>query len=62
MIPKDAITEWNQFAPWSSEVQVEQDLIICKALVEIYKDNYLADHLAFRGGTALHKLYLHPQL
>ena len=61
MIPKDAITEWNQFAPWSSEVQVEQDLIICKALVEIYKDNYLADHLAFRGGTALHKLYLHPQ-
>lgn len=61
MIPKDAITEWNQFAPWSSEVQVEQDLIICKALVEIYKDNYLADHLAFRGCTALHKLYLHPQ-
>ena len=61
MIPQAAITEWNQFVPWPNEVQVEQDLIICKALVEIYKDDYLADHLAFRGGTALHKLYLHPQ-
>ena len=61
MIPQTAITEWNQFVPWPNEVQVEQDLIICKALVEIYKDDYLADHLAFRGGTALHKLYLHPQ-
>lgn len=61
MIPQTAITEWNQFVPWPNEVQVEQDLIICKALVEIYKDDYLANHLAFRGGTALHKLYLHPQ-
>ena len=61
MIPQTAITEWNEFVPWRDEVQVEQDLIICKSLVEIYKDDYLAKNLAFRGGTALHKLYLHPQ-
>ena len=61
MIPQTAITEWSEFVSWRDEVQVEQDLIICKALVEIYKDDYLAKNLAFRGGTALHKLYLHPQ-
>jgi predicted nucleotidyltransferase component of viral defense system len=30
-------------------------------LVAIYNDEFLASHLAFRGGTALHKLYLSPQ-
>lgn len=40
---------------------MEQDLIICRALVSIYSDPFLQEHLAFRGGTALHKLYLEPQ-
>jgi predicted nucleotidyltransferase component of viral defense system len=29
--------------------------------VAIYNDDFLASRLAFRGGTALHKLYLSPQ-
>jgi predicted nucleotidyltransferase component of viral defense system len=29
-------------------------------LVSIFSDNFLNENLAFRGGTALHKLYLHP--
>lgn len=40
---------------------VEQDLIICRALVSIFSDPFLSSQLAFRGGTALHKLYLKPQ-
>ena len=32
-----------------------------QSLDRIYKDPYLASHLAFRGGTALHKLFLSPQ-
>ena len=40
---------------------IEQDLILCRALVSIYNDTFLAEHLAFRGGTALGKLYLKPQ-
>lgn len=40
---------------------VEQDLIICRALVSIFSDEFLASQLAFRGGTALHKLFLQPQ-
>jgi len=61
MIPERAIIEWREFAPWIKEVMVEQDLIICRALVAIYNDEFLSSRLAFRGGTALHKLYLSPQ-
>lgn len=61
MIPEFAIREWNEQVPWTESEQVEQDLLICRALTEIYKDEYLASHLAFRGGTALHKLFLAPQ-
>lgn len=61
MIPQAFITEWSNTVPWQTNEQVEQDLIICRALVEIFSDPFLRDHLAFRGGTALHKLYLHPQ-
>lgn len=60
MIPQSYILEWSQHVPWKSNEQVEQDLVICRALVEIFSDEWLASKLAFRGGTALHKLYLHP--
>ncbi|MDD3480433.1 MAG: nucleotidyl transferase AbiEii/AbiGii toxin family protein [Paludibacteraceae bacterium] len=61
MIPEYAIKEWNKTTPWHRNEQIEQDLIICRALVALFNDEYLAEHLAFRGGTALHKLYLQPQ-
>jgi predicted nucleotidyltransferase component of viral defense system len=60
VIPRAFITNWKQTAPWISDAQVEQDLVISRALVEIFSDNLLADNLAFRGGTALHKLYFAP--
>ena len=60
MIPADFITEWRAHAPWVRDQQVEQDLILSRALVEVYKDPALAETLAFRGGTALYKLYLAP--
>jgi len=34
--------------------------VISRALVEIFSDTVLAESLAFRGGTALHKLFLGP--
>lgn len=57
MIPRNFIQEWRQNAPWSQDAQLEQDLIICRALVEIFSHPELAVNLAFRGGTALFKLY-----
>src|SRR5659263_571477 len=61
MIPQAYITEWSNNVPWQTNEQVEQDLVICRALIAIFSDEFLAASLAFRGGTALHKLYLHPQ-
>ncbi|MDX1919939.1 MAG: nucleotidyl transferase AbiEii/AbiGii toxin family protein [Candidatus Caenarcaniphilales bacterium] len=61
MIPQAYITEWSNFVPWKTNEQIEQDLVICRSLVEIFSDEFLSSRLAFRGGTALHKLYLKPQ-
>jgi len=61
MIPRRYIDEWKQNAPWPDNSQVEQDLIIERALVQIFSDDLLRSNLSFRGGTALHKLYLSPQ-
>ncbi len=60
MIPQAYITAWRKKAPWQEDFQVEQDLVIERALMAIYSDPYLKERLAFRGGTALHKLYLSP--
>ena len=61
MVIETAIREWNKSYPWQTNEMVEQDLIICRALVALFNDEYLASHLAFRGGTSLHKLYIQPQ-
>ena len=61
MIPVAYIREWRNLVPWQETDMVEQDLVICRALVEIFNDSYLAENLAFRGGTAIHKLFLSPQ-
>ncbi|MGO9837780.1 MAG: nucleotidyl transferase AbiEii/AbiGii toxin family protein [Polyangiaceae bacterium] len=60
MIPRAHITAWRAHAPWATDAQVEQDLVISRALVEIFSDPFLARTLAFRGGTALHKLFFQP--
>jgi len=60
VIPLDYITEWRQMAPWAQDAQVEQDLVISRALVHLFQQDELSTLLAFRGGTALYKLYLSP--
>ena len=51
MIKERCIREWNEFVPWKDMLMVEQDLIICRALVSIFADDFLRENLAFRGGT-----------
>lgn len=57
MIPKDFVTEWRDRAPWVLDRHVEQDLVISRALVELFSREPIAESLAFRGGTALYKLH-----
>ncbi len=57
MIPAQNIVAWGLEVPWTEQRQVEQDLIISRAVVEIFSDDMLRDGLRFRGGTALNKLH-----
>ena len=56
MIPRDYILAWSAKAPWPDLRQVEQDLIICRALCDLFNAPALKGKIAFRGGTAIHKL------
>lgn len=57
MIPAQNIIAWSGQAPWAEQRQVEQDLIISRALVALFGDPFLAGEVRFRGGTALNKLH-----
>ena len=56
MIPLAYIQAWSQHAPWPDLRQVEQDLIISRALCDLFSAPGLEGKIAFRGGTALNKL------
>jgi predicted nucleotidyltransferase component of viral defense system len=56
LIPRAYIQAWSAKAPWPDLRQVEQDLIICRALCDLFNAADLRDRIAFRGGTAIHKL------
>ena len=62
MIPEAAINQLRKTAPWPQNAQVEQDLILSRALVEIFQDEGISKSLVLRGGTALHKLYVDEPL
>ena len=57
MIPAQNVVAWGNVVPWADQRQVEQDLIISRALIEIFSDESLRTALRFRGGTALNKLH-----
>jgi len=62
MIPAAHLDAWQQHAPWPGEVDIEQDLIMSRLIVEIANDPLLRSELAFRGGTCLHKLHAREPL
>lgn len=56
MVPAAHIDAWRAHAPWPSEVDIEQDLVLSRLIVDIASNPLLGKELAFRGGTCLHKL------
>lgn len=56
MIPTSHIQQWTARAPWPDPRQVEQDLIISRALCDLFSSEQLQGKIAFRGGTAINKL------
>jgi predicted nucleotidyltransferase component of viral defense system len=62
MIDAQSLLIWREKAPWVDSVQVEQDLVITRALVDIYNHPLLRKELIFRGGTALQKCFFNTPM
>lgn len=60
MIQQSHLTAWQAHAPWDKRSKIEQDLRLSRAVAAIFSDDILAEHLALRGGTVLHKGHLAP--
>lgn len=58
MIPEAFILAWQSEAPWPERDQVEQDLLLSRAMIELFSDDILNEKLLFRGGTAIYKLHV----
>lgn len=46
--------------PWAERYQIEQDLLLCRAIEALFSDDFLKGQIAMRGGTVLHKIHLAP--
>ena len=57
MILQRQITQWRSKAPWPYLDQVEHDLVLSRAICDLYASPVVSENLVFRGGTALHKLF-----
>lgn len=62
MIPISYVQAWRMKAPWPDARQIEQDLIICRALCGLFNAPALKGQIAFRGGTAINKLLFRQPL
>ena len=58
MIPRANITAWRLQVRWPANEQVEQDLVLSRALVAMFGRELVAGQAALRGGTALQKLFI----
>ena len=59
-ITRQDILTHQAVVPWSAQYQVEQDLLLCRAMVALFDDEFLSSQIAMRGGTLLHKVHLAP--
>lgn len=59
-ITRQDILAHQTVVPWAAQYQVEQDLLLCRAMVALFEDKFLSAQIAMRGGTLLHKVHLAP--
>jgi hypothetical protein len=59
-ITRQDILAHQAIVPWAAQYQVEQDLLLCRAMVALFDDKFLSSQIAMRGGTLLHKVLLAP--
>lgn len=59
-LTKQDILAHQQFVQWPIQRQVEQDILLCQAMIALFNDPFLKTQIAMRGGTLLHKVHLDP--
>ncbi len=59
-ITRQDVLAHQAVVPWAAQYQVEQDLLLCRAMVALFDDTFLSSQVAMRGGTLLHKVHLVP--
>ena len=47
MIPEIYIEQWRNSFGWQTLAQIEQDLIISRALVDLYNNEHIKNNLVF---------------
>jgi predicted nucleotidyltransferase component of viral defense system len=59
-ITRQDILAHQALVPWAAQYHIEQDLLLCRAMVALFDDKFLSSQIAMRGGTLLHKVHLAP--
>jgi hypothetical protein len=60
VIPRAHVVAWRAEAPWPLDSQVERDLALSRAIIDMFGDPDVSSGVAMGGGTALHKILLRP--
>jgi Nucleotidyl transferase AbiEii toxin, Type IV TA system len=60
-ITRQDILAHQVVVPWAAQYQVEQDLLLCRAMVALFDDAFLSSQIARREGTLLHA-HIHEML
>ncbi|MEG9862696.1 MAG: nucleotidyl transferase AbiEii/AbiGii toxin family protein [Parvularculales bacterium] len=58
MIRPEQIEEWAEKTPWTDPRQVEQDMVVSRAVADIFSHPEIQDRIYFIGGTALNKIHM----
>lgn len=58
MISQDGLDHWNNVVAWDTNIEVEQDLILARFIVEAANDPLLSQAVVLKGGTCLNKIWL----
>lgn len=59
-LTRQDILAHQKVVPWPALHQVEQDLLLSRAMIALFSDPFLSGQIAMRGGTILHKAFLAP--
>jgi len=49
LITAREIAAWRTIAPWATDMMVEQDYLLCRAVAAIFEDDFLSTQVAMRA-------------